>query len=300
MARARGGLEGKTALITGAARGIGAESARRLAAAGANVSLVGLEPEELARAAGRCEPQAAWFEADVRDWEALERAVAGTVERFGGIDVVIANAGIGSGGTIRAIEPEAFERVIEVNLLGTWRTLRACLPHVIERRGYVLIVASLAALAQMPLMGAYSASKAGVEALGTTLRAETSHLGVDVGVGYFSWIETELVSGADEHPSFAHVRASLPGPFRKTYPLGDAADAVVRGVERRARRVLAPGWLRAVIALRGVSGGFIQRNWPPIMPEVDRLVEKEMAERGSAAFAPVGAGGEAAREAEDR
>jgi NAD(P)-dependent dehydrogenase (short-subunit alcohol dehydrogenase family) len=300
MASGSGKLDGKTALITGAARGIGAESARRLAAEGANVSLVGLEPDELARSAGRCEPQAAWFEADVRDWAALERAVAGTVERFGGIDIVIANAGIASGGTIRAIEPDAFERVIDVNVIGTWRTVRACLPQLIERRGYVLVVASLAAITQMPTLGAYSTSKAAVEAFATTLRAETSHLGVDVGIGYFSWIGTELVSGGDEHPAFAHVRRSLPGPFKKTYPLSDAADAIVHGVEHRSKRVLAPRWLRWTIAVRGMIGGVTERNWQGLMPEVDRLVEQEIAERGGDAFSPVGAGGRAAEETEPR
>ena len=84
---------GKTVLITGAARGLGAETARRVAARGANVALVGLEPEELERVAAQCGANAAWFECDVTDNEALERAIQGTVERFGGIDVVMANAG---------------------------------------------------------------------------------------------------------------------------------------------------------------------------------------------------------------
>ena len=82
---------GKTVLITGAARGLGAETARRVAARGANVALVGLEPEELERVAAQCGANAAWFECDVTDTEALEAAVNGTVERFGGIDVVMAN-----------------------------------------------------------------------------------------------------------------------------------------------------------------------------------------------------------------
>ena len=129
---------GKTVFITGAARGLGAETARRVAARGANVALVGLEPEELERVAAQCGANAAWFECDVTDTEALERAVEGTVDRFGGIDVVMANAGIAPVGMMRSTDPEAFERTIEINLLGVWRTVRACLPHVIERRGYVL------------------------------------------------------------------------------------------------------------------------------------------------------------------
>ena len=192
--------QGRTVLITGAARGLGAETARRLAARGANVALVGLEPDELQRVAAQCGTNAAWFECDVTDVEALERAVQGTVERFGGIDVVMANAGIATGGTVRATDPAAFERTIEINLLGVWRTVRACLPHVVERQGYVLVIASLAAAVHGPGMAAYSASKAGAEAFADSLRSEVRHLGVDVGVGYFSFIDTDMVRGGDEHP----------------------------------------------------------------------------------------------------
>jgi NAD(P)-dependent dehydrogenase (short-subunit alcohol dehydrogenase family) len=168
-------------LITGAARGIGAECARRLASAGAQVSLVGVEPEEMSGVAADCGPAAACFEADVADWRALERAARGTVERFGGIDVLIANAGIAPVGAVRSIDPAAFERTIEVNLLGTWRSVRTCLPYLIERRGYVLMIASVAALVHVPGMAPYTASKAAVDAFGNPLRLEVAHLGVDVG-----------------------------------------------------------------------------------------------------------------------
>src|SRR5215211_2433768 len=208
-------LNGRTVLITGAARGIGAESARRLAARGARLALVGLEPEELERVASQCGPEAAWFEADVTDPEALERAVAGAVERFGGIDGVMANAGIEGGGMVRAVDPGAFDRVIEVNLMGVWRTVRACLPEVIERRGYVLVVASMAVVAQPPGMASYNASKAGAEAFANSLRAEVKHLGVDVGCAYFAFIDTDMVSGSDSHPALGFARARLPGALGK-------------------------------------------------------------------------------------
>ena len=170
-------IAGRSVVITGAARGIGAECARRLSKKGAKVALVGLEPEELQRVAADCGPDAIWFETDVRDGQALDAAVTGTVERFGGIDVLIANAGIASGGTLRTIDHETFDRVIEINLLGTWRTISACLPQIVERNGYVLVNASLSAISQVPLIGPYAATKAGVEALANTLRIETSHLG---------------------------------------------------------------------------------------------------------------------------
>jgi NAD(P)-dependent dehydrogenase (short-subunit alcohol dehydrogenase family) len=294
MPAARWSLEGRTVLVTGAARGIGAEASRRLAARGARVALVGLEPEELARCAERCGPGAHWCEADVTDRDALERAVAETVQRTGGIDAVVANAGIGAGGTVRSVEVDAWERVIEVNLMGVWRTIRACLPHVIERRGYVLTVASLAALTpQIPGMTAYSAAKSGVEALSRGLANEVSHLGVDVGVAYFSWISTDLVTAAHEIPSFEVLRSRQRGPLARDYPVSVAADAVVRGVESRAHTVVAPGWVRALIALRGLIAPAIDRDMRRAAPDAVRMLEERAEREGAAASAPVGAGGTA-------
>jgi NAD(P)-dependent dehydrogenase (short-subunit alcohol dehydrogenase family) len=164
MGRA-GTLAGKAVLITGAARGIGAATARLAAERGARLSLVGLEPEELERVAAQCGPDAIWFEADITDSAALDAAVSGTVERFGGLDALVANAGIATGGPVRITPPGAFEQVIEINLIGNYRTLRACLPALLARRGYSLTVASVAAIAHAPGMAAYAASKAGAEAL---------------------------------------------------------------------------------------------------------------------------------------
>jgi NAD(P)-dependent dehydrogenase (short-subunit alcohol dehydrogenase family) len=289
-------VRGKTVLITGAARGIGAESARQLAARGARVALVGLEPEELRRVAAQCGPEAAAFDADVTDTSALGDAVAAAAERFGGIDVVIANAGVAPTGLVRSMDPAAFERTIEVNLLGVWRTVRVCLPHVIERRGYVLVIASLAAAAHSPGMAAYAASKAGSEAFGNSLRAEVRHLGVDVGVGYFAFLDTEMVHGGDRHPVFGKMRSELPGPFGKTYPLSDAVRKIVEGVEGRRRVVAYPGWVKAMLFLRGVTGPLLDRGSADRAAEIDAAFSEDVAERGAeAASAPVGAGGAAAR-----
>ncbi len=288
-------LAGRSVLITGAARGIGAESARQLASRGARVSLVGLEPGELERVAREIGDSAVWFEADVTDADALRAAVDGTVERFGGIDAVIANAGIATTGMVRAIDPAAFERTIEINLLGVWRTVKACLPQVIERRGYVLVVASLAAVVHAPGMAAYSTAKAGAEAFADSLRQEVRHLGVDVGVGYFSWIDTDMVSGGDEHPVFGHARSKLPGPFRKTYPVSVAGKAIADGMVKRRRWIVVPGWVRALLLTRGFSFPLFDAGGGRQTPEMDERFERDVAERGSDASAPVGAGGRAAR-----
>jgi len=282
-------LSGQSVLITGAAHGIGAEVARRLAARGARVSLVGLGPDELRRVAADC-PGAIVFDADVTDQEALDAAVAGTVEAFGGIDTVFANAGIGAPGFVRTMDPESFERVVEVNLIGVWRTIRACLPHVIERRGYVLPVASMAAILPPVGLGAYGAAKSGVEALAHALRVETQGYGVAVGVAYFSWIDTEMVRGADRTELGATMRATLKGPLARTYPVSAAAEAVVRGIEQRGRIVACPRWLTLLMTLRPLLPRLTELAMRRDIAEFDRVAEREAAAHGSD---PVGAGGAA-------
>lgn len=286
---------GKTVLITGAARGLGAETARRVAARGANVALVGLEPDELARVAAQCGTNAEWFDCDVTDVDALEAAVAAAVDRFGGIDVVMANAGIAPMGMVRSTDPTAFERTVEINLLGVWRTVRACLPHIIERRGYVLVIASMAAALHAPGMAAYAASKAGAEAFGDSLRSELKHLGVDVGVGYFGFIDTDMVRGADAHPAIGALRAAATGPLGKTYPLSKAGRALADGIERRRRWVVVPPYARALIVLRTVLQPLVDREVSKTAPEADSLFMADVEERGAAASSgPVGPGGQAA------
>jgi NAD(P)-dependent dehydrogenase (short-subunit alcohol dehydrogenase family) len=244
--------EGRTALITGAARGIGAASAEKLHARGMNVALVGLEPDRLEALAARLGDRAAAFEADVTDPEALERAVAGAGAAFGGVDVAIANAGLHFVGAVTAAPAAQLERELDVNLLGVLRTVRAAAPAVVERRGYLLNVASLAAAAHAPLMGAYAASKAGVEALTNVLRQELRPSGTRVGCAYFGFIDTDLVRHAMDHPTSKTMEGLLPAFVRTPVPVDAAADAIVRGVEKRSARVWAPRYVGPALALRGV------------------------------------------------
>lgn len=252
MARPTYDVNGRTVFITGAARGIGAESARRLHAKGANVALVGLEPDRLEALAAELGDRAVVFEADTTDAGALERAAAGTVERFGGIDVAIANAGIQRSGTVLTGAPDAIERTIEVNLLGVWRTDRAVLRHIIDRKGYLLNVASLAAISHAPLMSAYAASKAGVEAFTDSLRVETAPTGARVGCAYFGFIDTDIVRGSFAQPSAQAMLKMLPGPISRPAPLSDAIDAIERGIERRSARVWAPRFVGPAMVFRGL------------------------------------------------
>jgi NAD(P)-dependent dehydrogenase (short-subunit alcohol dehydrogenase family) len=250
----RGGFDvaGRTVFITGAARGIGAATARRLHAAGANVALVGLEPALLEQLAASLGDRAAAFEADVTDYEALQRAVRGTVSRFGAIDVAIANAGISYIGRLATAPMEQVERTLEVNLMGVWRTDRAVIEQIVARRGYLLNIASVAAASHGPLIGAYSASKAGVEALTDSLRGETAPSGARVGCAYFGFIDTDLMRASLAHPSSQMLKDTLPSFVLTPAPLSAAVDAIQRGVARRSARVWAPRYVGPALALRGI------------------------------------------------
>ena len=237
MLRSRFDVAGRTVFITGAARGIGAAAAQRLHAAGANVALVGLEPDRLAALAERLGPRAAWFEADVTDYDALRDAVDGTIARFGAIDVAIANAGIQFMGRMATMPREQFERTIEVNLLGVWRTNRAVLDEIVRSRGYLLNISSLSAASHTPLMGAYTASKAGVEAMTDCLRVELAHTGARVGCAYFGFIDTDLVKGELRAPidGRAHVYACRSSsPSRRRWRWRSTRSSAASRAARRA------------------------------------------------------------------
>jgi len=272
---------GRVALITGAGHGIGAGAAEALVARGWGVALVDLDLAAAAAVADRLGERAAPFAADITDSDALEAAVAGTVERFGALDCCFANAGIASGGPLRFADPEVFAVNVEVNLTGTFRTLRACLPHLVESRGYALLNSSASALMAPPGIGAYGATKAGIESLGDSLRREVAHLAVDVGVLYLLWVDTDMVTGSERRiESFAALRGALRGPMAKTMPLERAIETVVGAIEGRRRRALAPRWLGAFYRARGLIGRTAERDLLKMAPMLDARGEAEAAERG--------------------
>lgn len=244
-------LSGKTVLITGGARGIGAQTARVLAARGARVALVGLEPDLLEKVTAELGAGHLWHECDVTDQESVDAAVRATVDAFGGIDVVLANAGIANNGTVAVNPVEAHVRTAEVNLVGVIRTVSATLPHVTARRGHYLLVSSLAAFTVLPGMAAYCASKAGVEQFGNALRLEVAHKGVTVGTAHPGWVDTDLVRDQkQESGAFRTTLRALPWPLSVVTSVDDCANAFVEGIERRKRRVYVPRVLGAVQLLR--------------------------------------------------
>ena len=229
--------------------------------------------------AAQCGTNAAWFECDVTDLDALARAVAGTVERFGGIDVVMANAGIAPRDgpldgprRLRAHDRDQPARRVAHGARG--------LPHVIERQGYVLVIASLAAAIHGPGMAAYSASKAGAEAFGDSLRQEVKHLGVDVGVGYFSFIDTDMVRGADAHPAIGNLRHRCQRPDQQDLPALDAGQAIADGIEKRRRWIVVPPWARALLVLRTALAPLLDRVSHDTAAQADAEFLKDVEERG--------------------
>lgn len=242
-------LADKVVLVTGAARGIGEAVARRAVARGARVGLIGLEPERLKALAG--ELGGHWAQCDVTDQTAVDLAIASTVEALGRIDIVVANAGVANIGTVRTGPVDSLVRTIDVNLNGVVRTVSAALPHLTESRGYALLISSAAAFTALPGMAAYCASKAGVEQFGNVLRLEVAHLGVEVGTAHPIWIDTDMVRGFKaDMPSFREARKKLPWPTSTEVSVADCADMLIRGIERRKRRVYVPRSIGLVQALR--------------------------------------------------
>ncbi|GAA2456589.1 SDR family oxidoreductase [Streptomyces macrosporus] len=285
----RRSLQGQVVVVTGAARGVGELLARKLAGQGARLALVGLEPEELKKVAATLPTDSAHWHADVTDHAAMARVAREVRERFGSVDVVVANAGVATGGPFTDSDEVSWRRVIEVNLIGSATTARAFLPALIESRGYLLQIASLAAITPAPMMSAYCASKSGVEAFAHSLRAEVGYQGVRVGVGYLSWTDTDMVRGADRDEVLRELRGRLPWPANKTYPLGPAVDRIVAGIERRSFHVYGQWWLRGMQSVRGCLPGIIgrvgQREMRRFAP---RLAAADAARPGL-----VGAGGAA-------
>lgn len=385
-------LTGKTVVITGAARGLGAALAVSLAEQGAHLALVGLENDELTRTATACDnarartrnhtqnhtrdhahahtrdhtrddahthddvqdhhprpshpsaldphpaadptsppsalsaPSAApapvstpvpasaptsatsaltsatastsaltcTWHADVTDRARMTDVANQIVTHFGHIDVVVANAGIALGGPMSDADPHSFDRVIEVNLLGSITTARAFLPALTESHGYLLQIASLAAITPTPMMTAYCASKSGVEAFAHALRAEVAHQDVQVGVAYLSWTDTDMVRAADEDPVLRDLRARLPWPMNRTSPLAPAVSRLTTGIAHRKPHIYGQPWIRALQWLpRAAIPSVIALGGPrqvarvaPRLHETSHLRQRPLGPGGTAASAP--------------
>ena len=269
-------VNGKVVLITGGARGIGKAIAMQLRTRGARLVVVDLRPDEIDRTVEELggDEVALGLQADVTDRGAMQRVVAQAVERFGGLDVVVANAGIVSrAATMRSMATETFDRILDVNVNGVVNTVQAALPQVVERRGQVVAISSVMAFANSAGSIPYGMSKAAVEAMARGLRVELLPLGASATSVHFGFIDTDMVQRAlDTDPVVKGVLDALPSPLKRRLRPEQAAAAVVAGIESRAPRVITPPVWKLFFYLRGI-----------IAPLLDLQAERDAGTRASMA-----------------
>ena len=277
-------LKRRVVLITGAASGIGAATALEVFAQGAIAILVDCDAAPLTRIAHECGKDAMYFVADVTDLAAMKAVVAQTLSVHGRIDVVFANAGVAAFGPIAYVDPQAWQRCVEVNIFGVFNTVRSTLPALMAHHGYLLINASVSSLAHPPAMSAYAASKSAVEAIGNSLRLEVAANGVDVGVMYAGWVRTPLVAEGELHPGFLRLRASMPAILSKETSAQETARVIVRAFSSRQRRLFVPRWMRFLFALRALLHlPFAERDLVKAAPDIEASYLETLASEGSLA-----------------
>jgi SDR family mycofactocin-dependent oxidoreductase len=241
-----GRVQGKVALVTGAARGMGRSHAVRLAEEGADIVAVDLcadldsapypgagshDLDETAKLVEQLGQRVIARQADVRDSQALKAVVDETVAEFGYIDVVVANAGISGFGFSWELSDEAWQEMIDINLTGSWKTVKAAIPQMIERGqgGSIIFINSAQGLIGVPTMSHYTASKHGVVGLMRALAAELAPHGIRSNTVNPGNVDTPMVDNAPIR------RMSLP---HLSDPTREDAENVMRGMS-----ALPVGWL---------------------------------------------------------
>jgi NAD(P)-dependent dehydrogenase (short-subunit alcohol dehydrogenase family) len=269
---------GRVAFITGGASGIGLAVATLLQRRGMRLVLMDLaEPALQTAAASLGGDELLTVAGDVTRPEDCRRAVDQAVQRFGGIDLCWANAGIGTLAPLRHVDAREWMQVLQVNVFGVLHTVQAALPQLIARRGQIAVSASAASLGHAPGMSAYAASKAAAEAMCDSWRIELAHHGVAVTCIHPLWVTTPMVERGRDSRALNRLRQCMAGPMGRETPLQVAAPLIAEGMLARRRRVFVPGWVRWLFVLRSaLHTRPLERDQLAAAPELESLYLEDL------------------------
>ena len=241
----------KAVMITGASSGIGEALALELARRGAKLGLVARRKEvldEIVAAIGSSSDQVVAIAADVQDRDSMRAAALELHSRFGQVDVLIANAGIGVANDGAELDAEKFATVINVNVIGAANSAAAVLPEMVARgSGQLVVISSLAAYRGLPKSAAYCASKAAVSAMFESLRLDLKPRGIDVTIIHPGFIKTPLTAGR---------HAKLPWLLE----VEDAAKKILGAIEAQKKSYAFP-WQLAMIVRAGMFMPVFMYDW---------------------------------------
>ncbi|MCX6388960.1 MAG: SDR family NAD(P)-dependent oxidoreductase [Solirubrobacterales bacterium] len=235
------------AIVTGASRGIGRALAVDLAARGATVGLLARGKDELDELAASLPGKHVVLPCDIGDNASVRAAVKSFIEQTGGLDLVIANAGIAHYGPFMQVPIEDAEAMVRINVLGTFYTVRAGLDHMLDRaEGHVVVVSSGAGLRSFPWAAVYGATKAADRMFAEALRHELSGTGVNLTTVYPGEIKTNL---------HTHEQDRLPDWYRPkdAIPAEEMSAAIIAGVEANKRSVYLPPLVKLLGIVHGIS-----------------------------------------------
>jgi len=249
-------LRDRTAIVTGASSGIGRETARLFARAGANVVLASRNAEALARLADELRPyrgRSLAVPTDVTDGEAVEAMVKTAAEEFGSVDILVNNAGLGLYAFLAEGSMENVRRLFEVNVFGALNCIRAVAPYMKEqRRGEIINVSSVAGKIAAPYEGAYAATKFALTAISDAVRLELFEYGIRVITVYPGPIDTALRDNA-----LKEIELPAAPPAVRRIPPVRVAEAIVKAARHERPEVYVTWFDRAAVILKGISPRFI-------------------------------------------
>lgn len=253
-------LRNRVVVITGSSGGLGSGIAEAARQKGARLALLDIDAAAVARQAANLgePPQVRGWHADVRSYERLTTCMDEIVQHFGGIDVVIANAGIEVIEPLMTGDPAAFAQVIDINLMGVWYTFRAAVAHVAARKGYLMAISSMAAFVHSPLQAGYCSSKAGVWAICNSIRLELKHHNVGVGSVHPTFFPTPLMDGITANPASRRLWHGNKRGMWKMITREEVVHAVIQAIEARAEHVIVPARNSFIARSPGIFRPFIE------------------------------------------